>query len=216
MKLTKLVLAALAVLIAKSAYPQLREVFPLPPSPCESDYLEAAKDKFIKLLDVTDEVVPMVPAAQIAEFEEKRSEINQYCPLAPMGLPLEIGCHTHDDFVKYQPVWQKLTDDPGYMEWTIHNEVTFLRGVPVEFDRRTHTDNIYALFGYIEGDIWLLDQLGGYYNTLKRLQVGQPKPEVPFLADMKHVSAAQDARQSLFDVLECTALKNHPSSKRGG
>jgi hypothetical protein len=115
MKLTKLVLAALAVLIAKSAYPQLREDFPLPPSPCESDYLEAAKDKFIKLLDVTDEVVPVVPAAQIADFEEKRSEINQYCPLAPTGLPLEIGCHTHDDFVKYQPVWQKLTDDPGYM-----------------------------------------------------------------------------------------------------
>ena len=91
-----------------------------------------------------------------------------------------------------------------------------MRAVPAEFDRRTHTDSIDALFGYIEGDIWLLDQLGGYYDTLKRLQVGQPKPDVQFLADMKHVSATQDARQSLFDVLKCTALKNHPSSKHGG
>lgn len=216
MKLTKLLLAALVVLIAKSAYPQLREDFPLPASPCDSDYLDAAKNKFIKLLDVTDEVVPAVSAAQLAEFEEKRSEINQYRPLAPMGLPLEIGCRTHDDFVKYQPVWQKLTDNSGYMEWTIHNEITFLRAVPAEFDRRTHTNNIDAVFDYIEGDIWLLDQLGGYYGTLKRLQAGHPKPEVPFLAEMKYVTAAQDARQSLFDVLKCTALKNRPSPKRSG
>jgi hypothetical protein len=188
MKVNRLALAALTLLIAKSAYPQLRDDFPLPPSPCDSDYLEAAKNKYIKLLDVTDEVVPTVSPAQIAEFEETRSQINQYCHLAPMGLPLEIGCDTHEHFVQYQPLWQKLTDDTGYMAWTIHKEVAFQRSVPATFDRFTHTDNIDALFNYIEGDIWLLDQLGGYYGTLKRLQVGQPKLAETFLADMKHVS----------------------------
>lgn len=53
----------------------------------------------------------------------------------------------------------------------------------------------------------------GILRHLERLQVGQPKLAETFLADMKHVSAAQDARQSLFDVLKCTALKNHMSSK---
>jgi hypothetical protein len=216
MKVNRLVLAVLTLLIAKSAYPQLSENFPLPPSPCDSDYLEAAKNKSIKLLDVTDEVVPEVSPAQISAFGETRSQIDQYCPLAPMGLPLEIGCDTNEHFVQYQPVWQKLIDDTRYIEWIVHKEVAFQRGVPAEFDRFTQTNNIDALFNYIEGDISLLDQLGGYYGTLKRLQTGRPKLAVAFLADMKHVSATQDARQSLFDVLKCTAVKNLPSSRNSG
>ncbi|MDN7876365.1 hypothetical protein [Burkholderia aenigmatica] len=202
-------MAVLALLIAKAAYP-----FPaaLAPSPCDSDYLEAAKSNFTKLLDATDKVVPAVSPKKIAEFEAKRSEINQFCPLASMGLPLEVMCRTHDDYMKYQPIWQRLTDDPVYMQWTINKQVAFLRGVPAEFDRFARTDNVERLFNYIQGNIWLLGLLDSYYWTLERLQVGQPKSAESTLADMKRGEADSDARQSLFDVLKCTALKNRPSS----
>ncbi len=209
-KPAKLIVAVLALLIAKSSYPFLAAQ---PPSPCDSDYLEAAKSNFTKLLDATDKVVPAVSPEKITEFEAKRSEINQFCPLAPMGLPLEVMCRTRDDYMKYQPIWQKLTDDPVYMQWTINKEVAFLRGVPAEFDRFARTDNVERLFNYIQGDIWLLGQLGSYYRTLERLQVGQPKSAELTLASMKQGEADSAARQSLFDVLKCTALKNRQSSK---
>ncbi|MBN3724890.1 hypothetical protein [Burkholderia sp. Ac-20379] len=218
MKLTKLVLAVVVVLIAKSAYSQLRDDFPLPPSPCDSDYVEAAKNRFAKFLDVTDEVVPIVSPAQISEFETKRSELGEACNFTQFGFPLEVTCRTREQALE----WQNLAKDSAYVEWVIHSDVAFLRGaptaflggaaavqgVPEEIEKYHHVDFVEHLFGSVEGNLRLLDELGGYYTTLQRLQGGQPVPGVKFLDKNRYFSAIQDARQSLYDVMMCTARKN--------
>nr|WP_175801457.1 hypothetical protein [Burkholderia anthina] len=216
--ITRLILAVLALLIARSAYPQLREEFSPPPSPCDSDYVNAAKDKFIKLLDVTDEVVPIVPSAQISEFETKQSELRAACNFTQMGFPLQVTCQTPEQALK----WQSLAKDSAYVEWVIHSDIAFLRGVPtaflggaatgrgvpMEIEQYRRTGSVEQLFNRVEDDLWLLNELGGYYTTLQRLQGGQPVPGINLLDRNRYFRAIQDARQGLYDVMMCAARKN--------
>jgi hypothetical protein len=207
MNIIKFILAVSAAFVAISSGAQLRNDDP-DPSPCTSNYLEAAKTKFTELLDATDEIVTISPE-EIAEFTAQRSQVQQYCALASLSLQFEISCYTSEHMAEYQPIWQKMINNPGYVKFIIHEQTAFLRSVPATFEKFTRTDNINALFDYIEGDIWLLSVLSNDYTTLERLQVGQKKSHAEILANMKYGRTAQDTKQSLFDVLKCMALQSH-------
>jgi hypothetical protein len=181
---------------------------PLPdPSVCNLNYVAIAKEKFTHALDEVDQATPVVSQENIEILSTEEQRISEHCPIPQSGVPNVMFCSEPKYLKDNREAWERLRSTPEYIEWKLHKEVTFLRPVLTEIDRYTRSDIVDTRFYGVKGDIWLLSMLGEDFAKLyPPVFPGDPDPT--FLIRTKAMSALQDARDGLFDILRCDANKN--------